>query len=235
MSEIESPPPSPSGRNWSSYLFEFILLFLAVTLGFFVENIREYYNERNQEKDYMHQMVEDIDTDLVAAERLLRLWHNIDLSLDTLLHELSSPHVATNSNRAYKIWSQLAGYPSFIRNDRTIAQLKSNGLHLIKHQDVSDAIMQYDQLIRNIYSQQDMMDGGILDLQYYLRLFNFIELQKAPDKPIPLTETGLSTLNEGYERQRLWKQGLLILARRVKAAKEQAQITKNLIEKYYSK
>ncbi len=42
----ESNPNEPNvdkTRNWTSYFKEFFMLFLAISLGFFVENQREAY------------------------------------------------------------------------------------------------------------------------------------------------------------------------------------------------
>ncbi|MEY3920804.1 MAG: hypothetical protein RL634_565, partial [Bacteroidota bacterium] len=33
-------------KNWSEYIIEFVMLFTAVTLGFFAENIREHLAEK---------------------------------------------------------------------------------------------------------------------------------------------------------------------------------------------
>lgn len=32
-------------KKWSEYIIEFVMLFTAVTLGFFAENIREHFIE----------------------------------------------------------------------------------------------------------------------------------------------------------------------------------------------
>ena len=37
-------------KKWTHYFWEFLMLFLAVTLGFFVENQREHYIENLREK-----------------------------------------------------------------------------------------------------------------------------------------------------------------------------------------
>ena len=37
-------------KKWTHYFWEFFMLFLAVTLGFFVENQREHYIEGQREK-----------------------------------------------------------------------------------------------------------------------------------------------------------------------------------------
>src|SRR5215813_12293444 len=41
------------GGGWSHYLFEFLMLFLAVFCGFLAENQREHMVERRREKDYI--------------------------------------------------------------------------------------------------------------------------------------------------------------------------------------
>lgn len=40
-------------KRWTHYLWEFLMLFLAVTLGFFVENQREHYVEHQRAQVYM--------------------------------------------------------------------------------------------------------------------------------------------------------------------------------------
>ena len=46
-------------KKWTHYFWEFFMLFLAVTLGFLVENQREHYVEHRREKQYMQSMVEE--------------------------------------------------------------------------------------------------------------------------------------------------------------------------------
>jgi len=40
---------APGTKIWH-YFFEFLMLFLAISLGFFVENKRELYTEHHREK-----------------------------------------------------------------------------------------------------------------------------------------------------------------------------------------
>ena len=47
-------------KKWTHYFWEFLMLFLAVTLGFFVENQREHYIENKRERQYMHSFYEDL-------------------------------------------------------------------------------------------------------------------------------------------------------------------------------
>src|SRR6266581_4914367 len=47
-------------KKWGEYLLEFIMLFLAVFLGFIAENFREHSVEGRKEKEYISSMVEDL-------------------------------------------------------------------------------------------------------------------------------------------------------------------------------
>src|SRR5215204_5532714 len=44
-------------KNWKSYFWEFLMLFFAVTLGFFVENQREHYIEHVRAKEFSKTLV----------------------------------------------------------------------------------------------------------------------------------------------------------------------------------
>ena len=64
-------------KKWTHYFWEFFMLFLAVTLGFFVENQREHYIEKKRAKEYATLLADDLSFDigeLNRAERVLN--HN---------------------------------------------------------------------------------------------------------------------------------------------------------------
>lgn len=58
--EVHHPHHPAHKKKWSEYLLEFVMLFAAVTLGFFAENIREGYIEKEHEHEYMVSMLEDL-------------------------------------------------------------------------------------------------------------------------------------------------------------------------------
>ena len=47
-------------KNWKSYLWEFLMLFLAVFCGFLAEYQLEHKIERDKEVVYMKNMLEDL-------------------------------------------------------------------------------------------------------------------------------------------------------------------------------
>jgi hypothetical protein len=58
-------------KKWHHYLWEFLMLFLAVTLGFFVENQREHLVEHQREKQFVQSLFNDIKADTTNLDRII--------------------------------------------------------------------------------------------------------------------------------------------------------------------
>jgi hypothetical protein len=65
--EVHHHPQLPKGekKRFSEYLLEFLMIFLAVTMGFFAENIRERFTERHMEQEYISSLVAELSSDTV--------------------------------------------------------------------------------------------------------------------------------------------------------------------------
>src|ERR1700730_3398913 len=158
-------------KKWGEYLLEFIMLFLAVFLGFVAENVRERIVEHNIEKEYIHSLVEDLKSDTLQSNEVLKLLNSRIAGLDSVITALSSPGIIENSNNAYRLWSKNIGFPDFISNDRTIQQLKnSGGLRFIRNKAVSDKIMEYGQVIRGYNGLSVVINGILGDQHIYSQL-----------------------------------------------------------------
>ena len=55
--------PHVEKKNFKEYLLEGLMIFLAVSMGFIAENIREGVTERQKEQEYIESIVEDLSTD----------------------------------------------------------------------------------------------------------------------------------------------------------------------------
>jgi hypothetical protein len=221
-------------KKWGEYLLEFIMLFLAVFLGFLAENLRERIVERNIEKEYIHSLVEDLKSDTLQSNNVLKFLDGRIAGVDSVIAALSSPGIIENSNNAYRLWSGNIGFPDFISNDRTIQQLKnSGGLRLIRNKAVSDSIMMYDQLIRDLNGLTAVMSGILGDQHIYSQLFDFINLDKHPNGPVPLTEQGKKLLNEAYANRKVWRYILLNLSNSLKLVNYESKVTLLFIQKQY--
>jgi hypothetical protein len=144
-------------KKWTHYFWEFLMLFLAVTLGFFVENQREHYVEHQRELQYMRSMIEDLKSDSAELAVHVRLRAERDLTVDSVIYLLSQTNIRENGNSIYYLGRIISPPISFFPNDRTIQQLKSaGGLRLIRNMDISNSIMAYDRKMRqSVYELGD--------------------------------------------------------------------------------
>ena len=223
-------------KSWKSYIWEFLMLFLAVFCGFMAEWQLEHVIEHQREKEYMHSIVEDIKEDVAQTDKLINILNTRNLSIDSLLLELSNEGIYKNSNKAYQLWTNSIGFPDFIHNDRTIQQLKSSGsLRLIRIKSVSDIIMKYDQMVRQINVSQENMNNVLLNQTLYQQLFDFIKLRNQKDNstPIPLTEKGGKLLNEALADRLFWKKNLSGLIQRFQQVNEEGKRVVNFIKEKY--
>jgi uncharacterized protein YlxW (UPF0749 family) len=56
-------------KNWKEYITEFIMLFAAVTLGFFAENVREHQIVIERKNQNLLAMVQDLKRDSVQLQQ----------------------------------------------------------------------------------------------------------------------------------------------------------------------
>ena len=69
--EVHHPHHPSHKKKWSEYIIEFIMLFAAVTLGFFAENIREHQVLVERKNQNVEGIVQDLRKDSIQlVERI---------------------------------------------------------------------------------------------------------------------------------------------------------------------
>ena len=178
--EVHHHPNTPKKeKHFKHYVFEFLMLFLAVSAGFLVENQREHYVENKREIVLIKSFVEDLkqDTAKITSNMLLR--NSKILIMDSLIKILNSPDPNQDGQSVYYWGRRVTRSTLFQSNDHTIKQLKNaGGLRLIRNQTVSNTIMTYDQandyiiFLQNRESQElneiypllaKLFDGNVLE------------------------------------------------------------------------
>jgi hypothetical protein len=132
-------------KKWFHYFWEFLMLFLAVTLGFFVENQREHMIEHQREKQYIKSLLFDLKADIVQGDVLKELRIKRIGQLDTLMRLLKSSQLKENTSAFYYnvVPSQFNG--KFLPHNGALFQLKNaGGLRLIRKANVVDSILHFD-------------------------------------------------------------------------------------------
>jgi hypothetical protein len=130
-------------KHFKHYLFDFFMLFLAVTLGFLVENARDRITENKREKEYIRSVIEDINMDIHQLDSITARRSTKDKMIDSLLSMLNSPDPDAHGNDIYYYSRWLPRSSLFFPNDRTIHQLNSGNWRLIRNNNAANAISSY--------------------------------------------------------------------------------------------
>lgn len=190
-------------KKWKEYITEFIMLFAAVTLGFFAENQREHLIEGNREKQYMQSLYEDLRKDTAILNNLIR-YDTIQTSkLDTTNQLLIENKLdADKIKLLYRLNLKTAGTMRYNLSERTSAQLKNaGGMRLVELQELSNKISEYWVKSENLKEYNTFVDDlkfkaremsySIFDQKYYTNVSKGIvsdNAQLMTNDKITLTE-----------------------------------------------
>src|SRR5436305_7184754 len=104
------------------------MLFLAVTAGFFVENLRENISDHHKEKDYMQSMVNDLHMDTAVLNQGFPLKSKRLKAVDSVYTYFEThPNAASVSGICYRNIRRTNWDRHYRRNSGTIDQLKNAG------------------------------------------------------------------------------------------------------------
>jgi len=145
--QVTSPAPKNSIRKgWKNYFFEFLMLFFAVTLGFFVDNYREEVGERNLESQHMQSLLSDLKQDTAMFRKQVQNMKQVIVMCDSVVTLLRKTEMTTHDRqRLYFISRRMMPrvLPHFV-NDRAFDEMRSSGaLRLIHHKNIADSISKY--------------------------------------------------------------------------------------------
>ena len=151
-------------KNWKSYFWEFLMLFLAVFCGFLAEYQLEHKIERDREKQYIQSLHSDLGADINRLTAIVQLRNERARMLDSFSILLNSKEAFLQSNNLYYYNSFATRGVAFRFTpvDGTMQQLKNAGnLRLIRKNIVSDSIIAYDVSVRALMwgtqDEEDMM------------------------------------------------------------------------------
>jgi hypothetical protein len=114
-------------KHLKEYFLEFIMIFLAVSMGFVAENLREERIEHNKAKEFAISLIKDLENDnnFIKNSKKLRVWR--EKKLDSLSNMLSKPLIPLEYNNVYYFSQFLFNRLAFPSNDATFQGMKSSG------------------------------------------------------------------------------------------------------------
>lgn len=136
--------PHVEKKNFKEYLLEGLMIFLAVTMGFFAESIRENISDREKETEFMKSLLHDIKVDQSRIDSAIAQSNLLNMFLDSLSNLANSGACFSHTSDFYFYGRYVTRYASFVADSRTLDEMKSGGwFRVIKNKKVADSIMEY--------------------------------------------------------------------------------------------
>ena len=177
-------------KKWKEYFLEFLMIFLAVTLGFFAENIREKTVSKERELHYMESIVADLKQDTSELNSIFLkqkyLVSEMDSALKIPVEKLQDINSQDTFYYHYIYFYSLLSI--FKPHDNTLSQLKNaGGFSVIRNADVLDSIGKLNLLYQiNLSVDNDYYN------QFYSRVLDIgSQVMKCPDFIINLDGSNL--------------------------------------------
>jgi hypothetical protein len=151
-------------KPWKEYFLEFLMIFLAVSMGFFAENLRETISDSRKIHEYMQSMVSDLRGDTTSYKTSIAFNQEYGKMIDTIIKSVNA-----NKNDKMKVYimarTLTMGASVISPNAKTFEQMKSGGaMRLVSDQRVADSIASYYQWVKKFDYWSELQRQRINDL-----------------------------------------------------------------------
>ncbi|MDZ7614454.1 MAG: hypothetical protein U5K51_12710 [Flavobacteriaceae bacterium] len=153
-----------SKRKWTSYFKEFFMLFLAISLGFFVENQREAYIENKSALVLAQSMLEDLKQDRKALTEGIRFMEEKDQNMSKFLDIIHTPLANWDRVEFYKSMTMVFSTFPFSPTDGTYSQMKSSGTLRYFDQGLVNKMNAYDNQLKKTVFRDELVEKGEWEL-----------------------------------------------------------------------
>jgi len=153
--EVHAHSHSPR-KKFTHYLWDFLMLFLAVFCGFLAENFREHKVEQIRAHEYAESMVLDLQNDTAAIhleDKSAVLYNSL---VDSLLIINKSKLEGRNASK-FSFYSRFLYWTLPISwNRTTFEQIKNSGsLRYFKNNDLLKKLMKYEAKVNEILAESN--------------------------------------------------------------------------------
>ena len=93
--------PQVEKKNFKEYFPEFLMIFLAVTMGFFAESIREHLADNSKEKQYIKSMIADLKNDTAMLRDMIDTNMKRVSGIDTLSSFLNKTPLTVDDEKEF--------------------------------------------------------------------------------------------------------------------------------------
>ena len=149
-SHTADPDSHRGKKKWTHYLWEFLMLFLAVFCGFLAEYQLEHKIEKDRSRQLIQSFYDDLHINIKTFERIIHInktkieaFNNIFFCYDSISLKIKNTTCLLNMIKESQTFSNV----TFA--DGTLGQLKNAGGFRLLNKEDRDSIISYDKLIDN--------------------------------------------------------------------------------------
>jgi hypothetical protein len=167
--EVHHPHHPTHKKKWSEYLIEFVMLFAAVTLGFFAENVREHQIIEHKTHQNLESVVLDLKEDSVLIQDRIKEYQNAsrylfqlnDLFIDYQLNRVSKDEYI---NKVLLISDSLIfGRSFYINNSSYKNTIASGSFSNINSTELKRTISNYYEVLGTKLNDNNMILDDVVE------------------------------------------------------------------------
>jgi hypothetical protein len=137
---------------------EFLMIFLAVTLGFFAENIREYISSRDKEDIDIRSLSRNLTEDSAMIDYQIQSNETGTQTIDSMMELIRSGRYKDEPEMLYRFAYTTRGFQNFQYSNITFEEMKSSGsFGLIRKINVRNDLVNYNNFITGLRGLESRM------------------------------------------------------------------------------
>jgi hypothetical protein len=162
-------------KKFKEYFLEFLMIFLAVTLGFFAESLREHISEKEKAEVFARSLYADFKSDTASLHELIAFTESKIRALDSLEYFIQMPRGRINDSTLYIRILFLASTFQFDNINGTYEQIKNSGSLRFFDQSLVNLMNSYDATSLKLKLMEDWENKVLFEqvLPKTSRMFNF--------------------------------------------------------------
>ncbi|HEV8272798.1 MAG TPA: hypothetical protein VGQ04_15910 [Chitinophagaceae bacterium] len=144
-------------KKWTHYLWEFLMLFLAISLGFYAENLREGIKHKEEVKTHMRSLLSDLESDVLFFDSVIERNSYSTKMADSLINLLHS-NISNTPAIYFTARSVTSNIGYYYSNSKSFDQMKNSGLlRFINPKNLLDSIGTYYVSFQWLANQTDLV------------------------------------------------------------------------------
>jgi len=147
--------PNVEKKNFKEYFLEFLMIFLAVTLGFFAENLREHISDHDEAKIFAVSLYQDFKTVSSTLNQLINFSNEKIKGIDSLDYFIHQTNNRDNVSNLYRCTIYLISTSPFDNINGTYEQIKNSGSLRFFNQSLNSYLNSYDATSLKLKQMED--------------------------------------------------------------------------------